>query len=212
MNRLVKAILEHVPSPVFTTLEISHLVSGSADARYALVKRAIADGDIIHIKRGLYTLSPLYRKRALNPLCVSQAIVTLSYISLETALSLHGWIPEAVRSITAVSSRSSTEFDTPVGHFTYDRVPQKTLFAGVERIQDNPYSVWFRATGLKALADYVYLHGYTWTTSHPLVDSLRIEEENLRKIREEDFLELKGNYTNQRVIRFLEGLRKELFS
>lgn len=212
MNRLVKAILEHVPTPVFTTLEISHLVSGSANTRYALVKRALDDGDIIHIKRGLYTLSPLYRKRELNPLCVSQAIVTLSYISLETALSLHGWILEAVMSITAATSRSSTEFETPVGHFTYNRVPQKTLFAGVERIQDNPYSVWFRATGLKALADYVYLHGCTWTTSRPLFESLRIDEESLREISEEDFLELEGNYTNQRVIRFLEGLRKELFA
>jgi predicted transcriptional regulator of viral defense system len=211
MNRLVKAILEQVPTPLFTTLEISHLVGGSANTRYAFVKRAIADGDIIHIKRGLYTLSPIYRKRKLNPLCVSQAIVTLSYISLETALSIHGWIPEAVRSITAVTSRSSTEFDTPVGHFTYDRVPQKTLFAGVERIQDNPYSVWFRATGLKALADYVYLHGCTWTTSRPLMESLRIEEESLREISEDDFLQLEGNYPNQRVIRFLEGLKKELF-
>jgi predicted transcriptional regulator of viral defense system len=211
MNRLVKAILQQVPAPVFTPLEISHLVSGSANTRYALVKRAIADGDILHIKRGLYTLSPLYRKHELNPLCVSQMIVTLSYISLETALSLHGWIPEAVRSITAVTSRFSTEFDTPVGHFTYDRVPQKTLFAGVERIQDTRYSVWFRATPLKALADYVYLHGHTWTSSHPLVESLRIEEESLREITEEDFLGLEGNYSNQRVTRFLEGLRKELF-
>lgn len=58
MNRLVKAILEQVPTPLFTTLEISHLVGGSANTRYALVKRAIADGDIIHIKKGLYTLSP----------------------------------------------------------------------------------------------------------------------------------------------------------
>lgn len=212
MNRLVKAILEQVPTPLFTMLEISHLVGGSANSRYALVKRATADGDIIHIKRGLYSLAPLYRKRNLNPLCVSQAIVTLSYISLETALSIHGWIPEAVTSITAVTARPSTEYDTPVGHFTYDRVPQKTLFAGVERIQDNPYSVWFRATALKALADYVYLHGCTWTTSRPLVESLRIEEESLSEIREEDFLQLEGNYTNQRVIRFLEGLRRELFS
>jgi len=48
MNRLVKTILEQVPTPLFTTLEISHLVGGSANSRYALVKRAIADGDIIH--------------------------------------------------------------------------------------------------------------------------------------------------------------------
>lgn len=86
MNRLVKAILQQVPVPVFTTLEISHLVHGSANTRHALVKRAIDVGDIIHIKRGLHTLSPLYRKRELNPFCVSQMIVTLSYISLEISM------------------------------------------------------------------------------------------------------------------------------
>lgn len=210
MNRLVKAILEYVPVPVFTTLEISSLVPGSANTRYSLVKRAIAAGDIIRIKRGLYTLAPLYRKGTLNPFSVSQMILTLSYISLETALSNCGWIPEAVRTITAVTNRTATEFMTPIGHFTYEKVPQKILFAGVERMQDASGNVWFQATPLKALADYVYLHGFDWTSSQPLIESLRIDGDSLREITKADFIELEGNYTNHRVIRFLEGLKKEL--
>jgi hypothetical protein len=212
MNRLVKTILEKVPVPVFTTLEISTLVPGSENSRYALVKRAIADGDIIHIKKGLYTLSPLYRKGILNPYSVSHMILTLSYISLETALSNCGWIPEAVTTFTAVTSHTPTEFVTPIGHFTYEKVPQKTLFAGVERLQDGSGNIWFQATPLKALADYVYLHRCDWISSQPLVESLRIDEENLREITETDFFELEGNYTNRRVMRFLEGLKRELFS
>lgn len=212
MNRLVKMILEKVPVPVFTTLEISMLVPGSADTRYALVKRAIADGDLIHIKRGLYTLSPLYRKSTLNPYSVSQMILGFSYISLETALSNCGWIPEAVRTITAVTSRASTEFVTPVGHYTYEKVPQKTLFVGVDRLQDEAGNIWFQATPLKALADYVYIHKREWDSSQPLVESLRIDEENLREITKAEFIELEGNYSNRRVARFLEGLKKELYS
>ncbi len=211
MNRLVKKIIEEVPVPVFTPLEISMLISGSADTRYALVKRAIADGDIIRIKRGLYTLSPLYRKGTLNPYTVSLMILGLSYISVETALSNCGWIPEAVRAITAVTARATTEFITPIGYFTYEKVPQKTLLAGVDRLLDTSGNVWFQATPLKALADYVYLHGCNWTSSRPLVESLRIDEESLREITEDDILELEDNYTNSRVVRFLEGLRKELF-
>jgi len=138
-------------------------------------------------------------------------ILGLSYISLETALSTCGWIPEAVRTITAVTSRPSTEFMTPIGHFTYEKVPQKTLFAGVERLKDASGNVWFQATPLKALADYVYLHGYDWTSSRPLVESLRIDDESLREITKTDFIELEGNYTNRRVVRFLQGLSKELF-
>lgn len=212
MNRLVKAILENVPVPVFTTLEIASFVPGSADTRYALVKRAIASGDIIRIKRGLYTLSPLYRKGTLNPFSVSQMIVTLSYISLETALSNYGWIPEAVMSITGVTNRASSEFITPVGHFTYEKVPQQTLFVGVARVKDDSGNVWFQATPLKALADYVYLYGHNWSSIQPLVESLRIDRESLNEITKADFIELEGNYTNRRVIDFLEGLKKELLS
>ena len=212
MNRLVKAILKEVPVPVFTTMELSSLIPDSPDTRYALVKRAIADGDIIRIKRGLYTLSPLYRKQVLNPLTVSQMIVTQSYISLELALSNCGWIPEAVRSITAVTSSSSSEFETPIGHFTYERVPQKTLFAGVDRLQDEHGNVWFQATPLKALADYVYRQRLNWESSKPLQESLRIDRELLDDISKEDFLELEGNYSNKNVNRFLAGLKKELYS
>lgn len=212
MNRLVKLILEKIPVPVFTTLEISMLIPGSADTRYGLVKRAIADGDIIQIRRGLYTVSPLYRKSILNPYSVSQMILGLSYISLETALSNCGWIPEAVRTITAATTCASTEFTTPIGHFTYEKVPQKTLFAGVDRLQDPAGNIWFQATPLKALADYVYIHKRDWDSSRPLIESLRIDEDNLRELTEADFLELEGNYYNRRVARFLEGLKRELCS
>ena len=211
MNRLVKKIIEEVPVSVFTPLEISMLIPGSADIRYALVKRAIAEGDIIRIKRGLYTLSPLYRKGYLNPYTVSLMILGPSYISVETALSNCGWIPEAVRAITAVTSHTPIEFVTPIGYFTYERVPQKTLLAGVDRLLDASGNVWFQAMPLKALADYVYLHGCNWTSSRPLVESLRIDEENLQEITKEDFLELDDNYTNSRVVKFLQGLKKELF-
>jgi len=211
MNRLVKAIMEHLPVPVFTASEIYLLIPGSADTRYALIKRAIADGDIIQIKRGVYTLSDLYRKAKLNLYSVSLIMVPQSYISVETALSNYGWIPEAVKSITAVTSRPSTEFITPIGHFSYERVPQNILFAGVERMQDNDGNVWFQATPLKALADYVYLHQCDWNSSQPLIESLRIERENLEKINEDNFKELEGIYRSRRVLGFLAGLKKELF-
>jgi phage terminase large subunit-like protein len=211
MNRLVKLILENVSVPVFTSLEISMLVPGSDNTRYALIKRALADGDLIRIKRGLYTLSPIYRKATLNPYAVSNMILPFSYISLESALSNSGWIPEAVRSITAVSSKSYKEFNTPIGYFTYEKVPQKALFAGVERIQDASGNVWLQALPLKALADYVYIHSCNWTSTEPLKESLRIDNDNLHELTLYDFGEIEGNYKNNRVIRFLEGLKQELF-
>lgn len=211
MNRLVKLILQKISVPVFTAREISLLIPESKDTKYALMKRAIANNDIIRIKRGLYTLSPLYRKSLINPFAVSNLIEEQSYISLETLLSLKGWIPEAVKTISSVTIKNSKQYDTPFGQFTYHRVPQKTLFAGVERKEDKEGNIWFQATCLKALCDYVYLNKLDWTTSLPLIESLRIEKEYLKEITIDDFVELEDNYSDSRVLKFIIGLKKELF-
>ena len=105
--------------PLFTTADIVHAVAGSDDMRYALVKRALADGDLIRIKRGLCTLPHRYRKVEVSAYTISSMIVSQSYISLESALSYHLWIPEAVRSLTAVTNNNSAQYHTPVGHFTF---------------------------------------------------------------------------------------------
>jgi hypothetical protein len=210
MNRLTKSIIAHIPNPLFTAKELAVLEPSSDNVRYALVKRAIADGDMLKIRRGLYALSPLYRKTGINPLSAAQLVYGPSYISLETALSVHGWIPEGVRDITSVALRPPKDFDTPIGHFSYVRVPQKTLYAGVTRGTGDEGQSWLIASPLKALADYVYCHKLDWTSKNPLIDSLRIEEDQLSEMTQADFDELEGNYSSRRVLRFLAGLKKEI--
>jgi len=210
MNRLTKSIIAHIPNPLFTAKELAVLEPSSDNVRYALVKRAIAGGDMLKIRRGLYALSPLYRKTGINPLSAAQLVYGPSYISLETALSVHGWIPEGVRDITSVALRPPKDFDTPIGHFSYVRVPQKTLYAGVNRGTGDEGQSWLIASPLKALADYVYCHTLDWTSKNPLIDSLRIEEDQLSEMTQADFDELEGNYSSRRVLRFLAGLKKEI--
>jgi hypothetical protein len=89
-------------------------------------------------------------------------------------------------------------------------VPQKTFYAGVDRIELAQGESYLLARPLKALADYVYVHKRDWTSAHPVVESLRVDELLLDEIPNEDFDALKDNYRSNRVRRFLEGLRKEL--
>ncbi len=210
MNRLVAALFDYASLGVYTTGDIVHAVAGSDAARYSLVKRALADGDLIRIKRGLYMLPHRYRTVEVSAHTISSMIVAQSYMSLESALSYYGWIPEAVRSVTAVTSKNSVEYHTPVGHYTYTRVAQRTFFAGVRRIDEGDGNVWALATPLKALADYVYVHRLDWDSSQPLTRSLRIEREDISSLTERDFLELEGVYTNTRVVTFLARLREEV--
>lgn len=210
MNKVPERVFESLPWSQFTTQDVAALFPGSEDRRYGLVKRALASGEIIHIRRGLYCLAPRYQKKSVNLYALAQQVYGPSYISLESALSWHGWIPEAVHAITTASFKKSKEFTTPLGIFSYERVPQEVFYAEVERVTDASGNVFLMATPLKALADYVYVHRKDWTGIEPAVDSLRIEPEELEQVTADAIEALVRNYSNSRVKRFLEGLGKDL--
>ncbi len=210
MNTLTEKAFEYVPQGVFTSQDVATLFPGSENRRYSLVKRAIANGEIIHIRRGLYCLARKYRKKNLSPYAVAEHIYGPSYISLELALSWHSWIPEAVYTLTSVSFKKSKDFNTPLGRFSYNHVPQKVFYTCVERLADEDGNVFFMATPLKALADYVYIHKHNWEGLNPAAKSLRIEPEEFDQVKTEQLELLTNNYTSKRVQRFIKGLREDL--
>ncbi len=210
MNKVTERVFELLPWGQFTTQELVALFPGSEDRRYGLMKRALASGEIIRIRRGLYCLAPKYQKKSINLYTLAQLVYGPSYVSLESALSRHGWIPEAVHGITSASSRKSKQFTTPLGVFSYDRVPQRVFYAEVERVTDASGNAFLMATPLKALADYVYVQKKDWTGIKPAISSLRIELGELEQITGDTLEVLAGNYSNSRVTRFLEGLGKDL--
>ncbi len=210
MNRLTKQFFINVPSGVFTSQEVSVLLPGSDNSRQALIKRAIARGEIIHIRRGLYCLAMEYRKKTINSFSVAQQVYGPSYVSLESALRYHDWIPEAVYGCTSVSAKTGKEFDTPLGRFSYKRVPQNILYAGVRRLTDEAGNAFLMALPVKALADYVYIHKLNWTGITPVVESLRVEMEELEQINGESLGQMIENYRSRRVLNFLRGLQKDL--
>jgi len=210
MNKLTERIFESIPVCPFANHDVATLFPASEDRRYGLVKRAIAHGEIIHIRRGLYCLAPKYQTKSMNLYALAQRVYGPSYVSLESALSWHGWIPEAVHTITSASFKKSKEFKTPVGMFSYDRIPQEVFYAEVERLTDAAGNVFLMASPLKALADYVYVRKKDWTGIGPVRGSLRVEPEEFEQVSRDSFETLLGNYANSRVKRFLEGLRKDL--
>ncbi|MBW1796688.1 MAG: hypothetical protein JRJ38_20115 [Deltaproteobacteria bacterium] len=210
MNKLTEQVFGSIAYSQFTSQDVSALFPGSDDRRYGLVRRAIASGEIIHIRRGLYCLARKYQKKGLNLYALAQHVYGPSYVSLESALSWHGWIPEAVHSITNASFKKSKEFETPLGLFSFDRIPQELFYSEVQRVSDESGNVFLMASPLKALADYVYIRKKDWTGIEPVVGSLRIETEEFEQVSREALEGLTRNYSNSRVKRFLEGLRKDL--
>jgi hypothetical protein len=221
MQKLTETLLEKSDAGTFTLMEVARWVGGSSNRQFALLKRALKSSEVIRIHRRLYCLASKYLRRKLDPLVLAQRIYGPSYISLETALSYHGWIPEAVYAFTSTSLGRSREFETPLGHFSFTRIPQKVFYTDVTRIEKDGGSKseppglhtgesFLMASPLKALADYVYAHRLDWISASPIIESLRVDESSLAGVEAEAFDRLLANYSSRRVGRFLKGLRKDL--
>ena len=204
MNKLTEHFFT-ASTNVFTQVDVATAIGGSPYSYHGLIKRAIANGEILNIRRGLYCLAPKYQKKPLSVYSLAEQIYGPSYISLETALSYSGWIPEAVYTCTSVCYRSAKEFATPLGMFSYKPVPQHTFYAEVERQKDKDGNVFFIATPAKALADYIYLHRLNWRGISDAMMSLRIDEEELLSVKQQELSRLLDNYKNGRIKRFLTG-------
>lgn len=205
--KLIDQILEKIPTDVFTDNELSSFLNLEGNKRYGLLKRTVAKGDLIHIRRGLYALVKKYRRQEINLYGLAQNVYSPSYISLESALSFHSWIPETIKTVTSVCIKRSKEFETPLGLFVFKCLPHFNMNF-VERITEG--TPFLMATPLKALIDYVYVYKKDWNGIDPLIKSLRIEEEDLKNITATDLLELRESHRNMRINRFLKGLEKDL--
>lgn len=87
---------------------------------------------------------------------ISNCIYRPSYVSLETALAYYHFIPEAVYSQTAVTTRKTISYTTPVGHMNYHRI-RPELYFGYTILHKGDLPVLI-ADREKAILDYLYLH------------------------------------------------------
>jgi hypothetical protein len=210
MQVLTELVLLNAQKGWFLRREAVAWVGNGGAIFDGLLKRAINAGEVLRVARGMYCLRSDFLNFKLDPHVFTSLIDGPSYLSFESALAYRGWIPEAVYSFASASLGRSREFETPFGVFSYKRVPQKNFYAGVERVQLEREGAFFLAGPLKALSDLVYLNGWNWNSAKPVVESLRVEEENLGELKSEDFEEIAGCYRSGRVRKFLAGLRKDL--
>ena len=210
MNLLAEKALSGTKTGIFTFGDVLNWFPNSSRAAvYAQIQRALKSNEVVQIRRGLYHLSNQVFPRLVSTEVLANLIYGPSYVSFESALAYHGWIPEAVRNCTCVTNLRPRCFDTIHGQFTYTLIKQTPMMAGVLN-EDAGHGSFFIATPLKALADLVASRGLDWTDCRPLVDSLRIEPEDLETLETGDFEMLDGVYYSRRARNFLAGIRKEL--
>jgi len=109
---------------------------------------------------------------------VANKIYAPSYVSLESALSYYGFIPEAVVQITSISTRKTNIFNTQLGIFSYNSI-KNTLFFGYQVHENNGRSFTI-ATPEKCILDYLYFHNEISDTED--FEQLRFNKEMIKSI------------------------------
>lgn len=112
-------------------------------------------GLLIRLKRGLFVVSPMVHSQPLSKELIANHIYGPSYISLQTALSFYGLIPERVHAVCSMTTKRSSSFINPLGNFDYISVPAAYFAIGIrQEIVNNNYA-YLIATPEKALCDMI---------------------------------------------------------
>jgi predicted transcriptional regulator of viral defense system len=216
MTALAKRIsAAGLSSRILDERQLAELVGGTAARRYGLVNRAIKDGALIRVKRGKYVLSAEDRADPVHPFAVAQSLLPGSYVSFETALAYHGWIPETVFTTASVSPGRKTikhETDT-FGSFAFHplAIHDYHLLTGVDRTSLGKLTALV-AQPLRAILDLVALRKQAWEGLDWLTSGMRIDEAHLFGLKRHDFAALKPVYKHKAVNAFLAQLEVALMS
>ena len=124
--------------------------------------------------RNQYYAFPEYRQVPDFSRYVANRIYAPSYISLHSALSFYGMIPEEVVQLTSVTTLKTAKFENVFGTFHYQNVKTPLYFGYEIKTMQNGRGLLF-ATPEKALLDLLYLNPYYCTEQD--MEELRLDED-----------------------------------
>lgn len=144
-----------LPLPVFTHEMLSTVLEKSLSNVNVKIANLVKSGDMQRLKRGFYCFSKPYLDRPIDLISVANMLYVPSYVSFEYALSFYGFIPERVSEITSATPKNRKLFQTPIGRFSYKKVPLSAYSLGVDWFSDEVEGGKFIATPEKALSDKI---------------------------------------------------------
>jgi predicted transcriptional regulator of viral defense system len=169
--------------PVFSHREVKKVFPNLHSVQ---LTRWQKEGYLRSVVRGFYVLADFQQTFSLNEkfLClIANKIRQPSYISLEMALSWYNIIPEGVYLITSVTSKTTANFDSSFGKFSFRKIKNELMFGYKTEVFEN-YSYKI-ATLEKTVLDYLYLNskienkedfeGLRWNVSE-LGEKLNVEK------------------------------------
>jgi hypothetical protein len=167
-----------IKSPVFSRNDLA--LSGHKVFDYQL-SLWVKKGYLVRLKNGIYAFSR--EKEKLRGEGIAFLLYQPSYLSLETALSWYGFIPEIVYAYTSVTARITRTFENAWGRFIYRHVKSELFWGYVEMKTDHgPYLL---AEPEKALLDYFYLN-LARINNEDDFENIRLNEEQMENTLNKD--------------------------
>ncbi len=167
-----------IKGPVFSRNDLA--LSGHKILDYQL-SLWVKKGYLVRLKNGIYAFSR--EKEKLRGEDIAFLLCQPSYLSLESALSWYGFIPEIVYAYTSVTARITRTFENAWGRFIYRHVKSELFWGYAEMKTDHgPYLL---AEPEKALLDYFYLN-LARINNEDDFENIRLNEEQMENTLNKD--------------------------
>lgn len=155
------------------------------------ISELVREGELQYLKRGLYVPGPNTDLSIPGHFLIANHLHGPSYVSLETAMSYWGFIPERVYETSSITLKASKTYKTKIGKFTYRHISSPYYSFGIQRVSLTERQVALVASPEKAICDKiattagVSLRSVRQTLDF-LTEDLRIDEEALRTLNIHD--------------------------
>jgi hypothetical protein len=149
------------------------------------ISEMLKSGELLALRRGLYVPGPELDLPLPNNFLIANHLRGPSYISLESALSYWGLIPERVYEISSVTTKTSKTYETAIGRFSYQHLMTPYYSFGIKSVRLTDVQTALVASPEKALCDKIILTSGVLLRSIPqtldfLLEDLRLDEDLLR--------------------------------
>lgn len=151
------------------------------------IDELVKQGILIQMKRGLYI--PGTKLNVLSPelFLIANHLYGPSYVSLDSALSHWGFIPEKVYETNSATINPSKKYKTVIGRFTYTNLMLPYYSFGIKQVQLTNKQTVLMASPEKALCDKIVVTSGVLLRSvkqtlELLLEDFRIDKAMLRNL------------------------------
>lgn len=211
--KILQAIQTYSSQPITHQMVLSLLADYKRpnDKIHDLIKK----GDLQVLRRGLYMADSLFSVVQPEPFLIANHLMGPSYVSIDSALSYYGLIPEKVFEISCVTIKQSRKFSNATGNYHYIQLPLPYYSFGINNVVFNGNQSVMLASPEKAIFDkIVTTKGVVFRSIYQahqyLLQNLRVDEEGLKKLNLEEMklwiADAPKNTSLKIVIKMIESL------